>query len=344
MRRTVTAAGPADREAWDEYVESRPAATGYHRWAWRHVFEDAFGHDSVYLAARDEGGICGILPLVKFRSLLFGRFLVSLPFVNYGGVVADDEEAARALLDAAIAEAGAHGAKHIELRHMARHFPALPVRQHKVQMRLALPATAAAAWQALDNKVRNQVRKAEKCGLTAAAGGLELVDDFYAVFARNMRDLGTPVYTRRLFEALLRHFPADVSVHVVRLGAAPVAAGILVGYRETVENIWASSLREHRALCPNMLLYWAMMQHAIGSGRKVFDFGRSTPDEGTYRFKLQWGARPEPVSWEYWLAPTASVPDQQPGSPKFRLAVAAWKRMPLPLASWLGPRVVRSIP
>jgi serine/alanine adding enzyme len=341
---SVFAARPSERAAWDAYVESRPAATGYHRWAWRHVFEEAFGHEAVYLAARDESGLRGILPLVKFRSLLFGRFLVSLPFVNYGGVVADDEEAARALVDAAVSEARAHRATHIELRHMSRRFPALAVKQHKVQMRLPLPASDEAAWKALDNKVRNQVRKAEKSGLTTEAGGAGLVADFYSVFARNMRDLGTPVYTRRLFEAVLHHFPADASLHVVRLEGEPVAAGVLVGYRGIVENIWASSLREHRALCPNMLLYWAMLRDAIAAGREVFDFGRSTPDEGTYKFKVQWGARPEPVSWEYWLADGASLPDQSPGSGRFAAAVRAWTRLPLWLANTLGPPIVRGIP
>jgi serine/alanine adding enzyme len=344
MALSVFAAGPSERAAWDAYVESRPQATGYHRWAWRHVFEEAFGHETVYLAARDEGGFRGVLPLVKFRSLLFGRLLVSLPFVNYGGVVADDEPAARALLEAALAEARAHRAKHVELRHMARWFPELAVKQHKVQMRLALAATHEAAWKALDNKVRNQVRKAEKSGLTREAGGLELVDDFYAVFAQNMRDLGTPVYTRRLFEAVLRHFPADASLHIVRLGSVPVAGGVLVGYRTVVENIWASSLREHRALCPNMLLYWGMFQHAIDNGREVFDFGRSTPDEGTYKFKVQWGARPEPVSWEYWLADGATLPDHSPENSRFAAAVRAWTRLPLWVANTLGPPIVRHIP
>ncbi len=339
---TAPAALPeTDPAAWDAYVLSRPEATGYHLWRWREVFERAFGHQCVYLAARSDGQIVGILPLVKFRSPLFGRFLVSLPFVNYGGIVADSEEAARALLEAAQRELATHRGKHVELRHMTRFFPELPVKQHKVQMHLPLVDNAEAAWKALDSKVRNQVRKAEKSELTSVTGGLELVPEFYPVFARNMRDLGTPVYSVRLFEEVLRQFPDAAHVHVVRLGATPIAAGLTYGFREIVENPWASSLREHRALCPNMLLYWHMIRDSIARGYRTFDFGRSTPNEGTYQFKTQWGAQPTPVSWEYALAPGTALPDQSPKNSKFEKLIEIWQKLPLPVANALGPRIVR---
>ena len=334
-----------DPSAWDAYVDAHPRATQYHRWAWRRVFERAFGHECVYLAAQDlDGDITGVLPLVYFRSALFGRFLVSLPFVNYGGVLADDARAAETLANAARAVARERRCSHVELRHRARQFEALPVKQHKVTLLRTLEASLDQAWKALDNKVRNQVRKAEKSGLTVVDGGSELLREFYPVFAQNMRDLGTPVYSPRFFEEVLAQVPEASRTFVVRKDAEPVAAGIALVHRDTVEVPWASSLRKYRQLCPNMLLYWSVIRWAIGRGLHVLDFGRSTPDEGTFHFKKQWGAQPVPLYWEYWLAEGLSLPDHSPKNPKFRLAVATWQRLPLWFANALGPHVVRSIP
>jgi FemAB-related protein (PEP-CTERM system-associated) len=199
-------------------------------------------------------------------------------------------------------------------------------------------------WQAIDRKVRNQVRKAEKSALTAVHGGLELVPEFYEVFARNMRDLGTPVYAKRLFETILEEFPGTAETFVVRTGTTPIAASLTFRWREVTEVPWASSLREHRASCPNMLLYWTMLRRAIEVGSTTFDFGRSTPNESTYHFKTQWGATGTPFAWEYWLASGGSLPDQSPANPKFQLAIETWKRLPIWLTNRVGPYLVRSIP
>ena len=341
MRDVVSRATDADRPEWDAFVESRPGASGYHAWAWRDVFTRAFGHESIYLIARREANVAGVLPLVRMSSPLFGRILTSLPFVNYGGVVAVDEAAEHALLTEAAGIASSLQCRHVELRHMGRRFADLPCRQHKVTMRLKL---GEGLWDRLDRKVRNQVRKAQKSGLTAASGGAEFLADFYTVFARNMRDLGTPVYARAVFDEVLRAFPGRARVMVVRHEGRPIAAGI--GYRTGTlfEVPWASSIREFNALCPNHMLYWHAIESAQAEGVQVFDFGRSTPGEGTFKFKEQWGAEPEPLHWEYWLPPGHDLPDQGPTNPKFRLAIEGWKRLPLWLANAAGPRIVRWIP
>jgi FemAB-related protein (PEP-CTERM system-associated) len=332
------------RGEWDAFVAAHPDATGYHLWAWRRVFEQAFGHETCYLAARRGGDVVGVLPLVAFRSWLFGRFMVSLPFVNYGGVLAVDEEIAQALLEVARHGALERGCTHLELRHTARRLPDLPVKQHKVGMTLALEPDATKAWERLDRKVRNQVRKAQKSELVSVVGGRELLDEFYAIFAVNMRDLGTPVYGREFFDRVLAEFPEAARVHVVRKGDTPVAAGITYAWRDVIENPWASSLREYRALCPNNLLYWSMIEHAIANGFRTLDFGRSTPNEGTYEFKRQWGAVASPLYWEYALVSAESMPDQSPANPKFKSAIELWKRLPVPVATAIGPHIVRSIP
>jgi len=332
-----------DEAAWNAYVDRHPEACGYHLWRWRQIFEQVFGHRTVYAAAMRDGRIVGVLPLVLFASPVFGRFVVSLPFVNYGGVVADDDEAAARLVEYASAYTRQQGASHLELRHDRRRFPQLAPKEHKVAMTLALPADADTLWAALDRKVRNQVRKAEKSELTTEVGGRDLVGAFYHVFCRNMRDLGTPVYSTRLFEGVLDRFPDRTRIVVVRHGGAPVAAGLTWRWRTRTEVPWASSLREFNAMSPNNLLYWTILKQAIADGSTVMDFGRSTPDEGTFHFKKQWGASPSPLCWEYDVS-SGALPDQSPKNPKFRLAIQAWQRLPLSVANVVGPRIVRSIP
>ena len=329
---------------WDDYVEHASAATVYHLWCWRDVFEGVFGHRCHYLAALRHGAVVGVLPLVEFRSRLFGRFAVSLPFVNYGGAIADDVEARDRLVEHAARLVSEGGLSHVELRHTDRLCPQLPERQHKVAMRLPLPATSDALWHTIDRKARNQIRKAQKSGLDVREGREELLDGFYGVFAENMRDLGTPVYPRRLFEAVARVLPNSVRVHQVRLGSEVVAGALTIQWRSGVEVPWASSLQRHRDKCPNNLLYWSMLEGAVGRGMTIFDFGRSTPGEGTFHFKQQWGAVASPFHWEYLLASGRQVPDQSPKNPKFRAAIAAWQRLPLWVANRLGPIIVRDIP
>jgi serine/alanine adding enzyme len=206
-----------------------------------------------------------------------------------------------------------------------------------------LPGDVDTLWTALDRKVRNQVRKAEKSQLVASTAGVEGLAEFYAVFARNMRDLGTPVYSPRLFEAVLTTFPDRARLVIVRLGTTPVAAGLTWRWRGRTEVPWASSLREHNALAPNNLLYWTILKEAIAAGSTSLDFGRSTPNEGTFHFKKQWGAEPTPLCWEYDVV-RGTLPDQSPKNPKFRLAILAWQKLPLRLANAIGPRIVRAIP
>jgi FemAB-related protein (PEP-CTERM system-associated) len=269
---------------------------------------------------------------------------VSLPFLNYGGLLADDQDVARALVDAARSEALAFRASHVELRHLKRQCDGLPARRHKVRVTLPLPASSDVLWTSLDRKIRNQVRKAQKEGLEASEGGAELVDEFYAVFARNMRDLGTPVYPKSLFLETLVAFDGAARVFVVRRDGRTMAAGITVTAAGIALNPWASSLREFRHLCPNMLLYWAMLHRAIDDGASMFDFGRSTRGAGTHQFKLQWGGQEQDLHWEYVLLSRAAPPDQGPSNSKFDRVIALWQRLPLVIANTFGPFIAKQLP
>jgi serine/alanine adding enzyme len=329
---------------WDEYIGRSDEATGYHRAAWAGAIHRGLGREPRYLVAERDGEVLGVLPLVLFDSRWFGRFIVSMPFLNYGGVVAESPEVEAALLHGAIAEAKRARAAHLELRHTRQHFPHLPARRHKVAMRLALRRTVDEQWKVLDRKVRNQVRKAEKNGLQAEIGREELLPAFYDVFARNMRDLGTPVYPPRFFREILLAFPDAARIFCVRQGPLPLAASLVFWDREMIEVPWASSLRSYNPLCANVLLYWEMLRFAIERGFATFDFGRSTPHEGTYEFKRQWGAEPQPLVWEYWLAEGRTLPDLSPANGRFAPAIAVWRRLPVGFTRALGPLIVRNIP
>lgn len=337
----VSIATPSDRADWERFVATHGDEPGYHSWAWQQVFRNAFGHRCVYLMARRGNTVTGVLPLVEIRSRLFGNTMTSLPFLNYGGVIADSPEAGDALIAAARDEAQQRRCGHVELRHIGRQFPELPAKRHKVSMRLPLGQDL---WASLDRKVRNQIRKAEKSGLEIQRGGPELIRDFYKVFARNMRDLGTPVYSRRLFEEVMTAFPDQSLIHVVRLKGEPVAAGFTYRTETMVQLPWASSIREFNPLCPNVLMYWDAIQFAQSTGASTFDMGRSTPDEGTFRFKAQWGAQPVPLHWEYQLVTLTDMPNVSPANPKFQFAIALWQKLPLALTRRVGPMIVRTIP
>ena len=329
---------------WDAYVEQHPEATQYHQHAWPELIARAFGHRPIFLIAFRDEKPAGVFPLVLMQSRWFGCFLVSLPFVNYGGLLGESEEVEQALWVKAQEIARQSKSQHVEARHV-RPRPFISHRkQHKVGMILQLAEDADAQWKAFDPKLRNQIRKAERSSLTARFGGIHDLSGFYEVFAQNMRDLGTPVYSQGFFEEVLQTFAGTATVCSVLLDNRVVAAGIAMTYRDSMEMPWASSLRDARPLCPNNLLYWTVIQHAIKLGLRQFDFGRSTPGEGTYNFKEQWGAQPLPLSWEYWTASSAGLPDLSPKNPQYGMAIQAWKRLPLWLTKAVGPRIVRHIP
>lgn len=328
---------------WDTYLSQHPEATVELLWGWREVYQRAFAHDCVYLAARRHGAVVGVLPLVRYRSRLFGRFVVSLPYFNYAGIVADDGAVIQAILAKANEVARLHRAHHVEFRHRARVLREQPCRENKVGFARQLPSTSEALWAAIDRKVRNQVRKAQKEGLKTVEGGAELIDQFYAVFAENMRDLGTPVFPKALFVETSRVFPSRARLFVVRSGEAPVAAALALTFRDTVLVPWASSLRAFRQQCPNTLLYWSVMEWAIQGGFTNFDFGRSTIGAGTAHFKEQWGGSPRQLHTEYLMLKGEVLPDQGTTNRKLASAIACWQRLPLPVANRIGPMIIRHL-
>ena len=332
-----------DRAHWDRYVASAPLSTFCHQAAWREIMTAVLGHESFYFAAIDERGDWrGVLPLVRVRSLL-GHYLISLPFLNDGGPLGDPD-AQQSLVEYAVAEAKRSGASLLEMR--SREVVPGPVTPsyRRVAVHLSLPSSIDELWAStLRAKLRSQIRRPGKEGMTFRCGAAEL-DGFYTVFARNMRDLGTPVLPRAFFERGASSFGASmIFAAVYNSTGAPVAGACCLHWRDELEVTWASSLKEYNRLSPNMLLYASLMEEAIDRDVKVFNFGRCTPGGSTHRFKQQWGGRDVPLPWPFWSRHAAvGVPSAK--NPFYRLATAAWSHLPVGVANRLGPVLARLLP
>ncbi len=343
--KVVQVSNDQDRASWEQFVLGHPLASGYHALAWQSVVRRVFGHRIYALMAKDEDdAVRGVLPLILTDSPMFGRFLTSMAFLNYGGVLADDVAVSAALLSEAAEIARTVGASHIELRQSEPLESDWPMRSHKVSLRLALPPEYGVLFKAFPSKLRSQIKRAQKEGMEVRIGGDELLDDYYRVFSRCMRDLGTPVYEKGFFRAIVETFPKEVRLCVVFLHGRPLASGLLYGFRSRLEIPWAASDRKFSRLAPNMLLYSAVLEYACHEGYQEFDFGRSSIGDGSYRFKEQWGAKPHQLYWYYWLAEGRDMPQLNPHNPKYKAAIIFWRRLPLPVANMLGPHIVKHLP
>lgn len=330
--------------AADFAMAQKPAWLSRHP-AWLQILQYGQQHHPYLLEATESGRVVGLLPLAFVKSYLFGRFLVGLPYLNVGGVLSTDEEVTRRIINRAVDLADLLRVRYLELRHESHvDHPHLTAKQtHKVHMRLQLPDFPGPLWEGFDASVRNQVRKGEKNGLSVVWGRRELLPEFYAVFSDNMRVLGTPVYSLRLFAQVLRAFPTQSELCVVRQHGGPIAAALLLHGNGVTEVPSAGSLREFRKSNANMLMYWHMLKRAIQRGQSIFDFGRSTPGSGTYRFKEQWGAKPSPSVWQYYVR-HGRINELRQDNPKYQRLIRVWQRLPLRVTQWLGPRIVRGIP
>ena len=342
---SVTELDAGAGERWNAFVDAHPRGTLYHKLPWRDVIRTAFGHRTHYLQATDAAGVVrGVLPLVRLKSLMFGDYLVSVPFVNYGGALGDEPGTEQTLMRSASELAADLGVSHIEFRDTVERSQGWVPRTDKVVMELALPDDVDALGKRLGTKMRTKIRRPLKAGAKVRHGGAELLADFYEVFARNMRDLGTPVYSPRFFSTITNKLGDAVTILVITVDGRPAPAAFLIGDRDRLEVPWGSSVREFNRIKINMLLYWEALKRSIEDGYRVFDFGRSTRDSGTYDFKTQWGAQPRQLYWHYWLRTGVDLPALTPDNPKYRLAIRTWQRLPLWMTKTFGPWIVRSLP
>jgi FemAB-related protein (PEP-CTERM system-associated) len=329
---------------WDAFVAATPGSALGHAAAWAQILRVAYGLAPHYLAARDaNGALAGVLPLVCFRTLRGHRELVSLPFLDTGGVLASDALAERTLLEGARELMRELGARALELRQLCplREGPAAP-EQSRVDLVMQLDAGEEAQWKALGSKVRNQTRKASQSGLVPATSGTarERVGGFFAPFAINMRDLGSPPHARRFYEVAAEVFGDRLSIHLALLGDRSVGGLVAIDFAGTVTVPWASTLRSERARCPNNLIYWEAIRWAITRGAREFDFGRSPRESGTHRFKLGWGAQERQLSWIRFRSDGEPAPAATSSAgPLMQRIARAWTRLPVGVATALGARL-----
>jgi FemAB-related protein (PEP-CTERM system-associated) len=303
--------------------------------------------------------ILGVLPLVHLKHRIFGNCLVSLPFVDSGGILANCREAEDILLSEAIKIGRETGASRIELRHerplascneinafcseSSRKPLQVVTRSDKVRMLLNLPDSSEMLMTSFKSKLRSQITKPLKEGLTSSTGGAELLEDFYKVFLVNMRDLGSPVHSMKLMRHVLSEFSECSKIVVIYKAKEPVAAALVVGFEKVLRNPWASSLRKYASLSPNMLLYLRVLEYACDNGYQVFDFGRSSAGEGTHKFKEQWGALPAPLYWHY-ISLDGKLPNpESSGKERFEKATRYWQKLPLVVTKIIGPSIRKHI-
>jgi FemAB-related protein (PEP-CTERM system-associated) len=345
------------QDAWDDYVASQSGANIYQQFGWKRVIEASYGRKAFYLAAvrkpeRHVGDeeIIGVLPLICLKHFLFGKSLISMPYFDMGGVLSNDEQTTKSLINTAIELGKRLKVDAVEIRQNEpaqysdiQDDVAFKTQTNKVRMLLELPETSDKLMKSFKSKLRSQIRKPTKAGLTSRIGGLELLDDFYRVFSINMRDLGSPVHAKRFIENVLREFAETGKIVIVYSDNTPVAASVVVGFRDILENPWASSLKNYSRLSPNMLLYWIMLEYACDTGYNWFDFGRSAPDEGTYKFKKQWGAKPAPLYWHHIYLNGQPSDTESSGKSKFDSAIRQWKKLPVSMTRFIGPMIRRHI-
>ncbi len=331
-------------DRWSEYVARSPRATIAHQVGWRYVMARGLEHTPRYFVAHDGDTVTGILPLFLVTTWWRSRYLISLPWIDYGGICADDETTEKLLLESAQRLAASCSAEFIEFRSIEKLHLDLSLRDDKVTFLLPLNSDKEILWKGFDAKLRNQIRKSQKSELTTEFAGVEKLDEFYTVFAHNMRDLGTPVWGKTFFASILCKFAESAQLILVRKDNKVIAGGLVLAFKDRLYVPSASSYRSALEYCPNHALYWAVIEHGCARGYKYLDFGRSSKDGNTFNFKKQWGAPPTQLTWQYSLHRTKELPSINPSNPKYRMFINMWRRLPLSFANYLGPKLIKNFP
>jgi FemAB-related protein (PEP-CTERM system-associated) len=332
----------AREPAWDRYVAAAPEGTFFHLAGWRRVIEEAFRHRAHYLMAERDGAITGVLPLVHMQSRLFGSGLVSVPFCVYGGPIASDAQSLQALIDRCADLMKRLDTDLIEFRSRQPCAEGWPTRcDLYATFRRPLAGAEEANLKAIPRKQRAVVRKGIANGLTARID--QDAERFHRIYAESVRNLGTPVFSRRYFRVLVECFRDCCDILTVEEGGTALSAVLSFYFRDEVLPYYGGGTPQARLRAANDFMYWELMRQAAPRGVRVFDFGRSKFGTGSFDFKKNWGFTPEPLHYQYQVRPGRAIPEHNPLNPKYRLLIAAWKRLPLAVANRLGPPIVRGI-
>jgi FemAB-related protein (PEP-CTERM system-associated) len=329
-------------DRWDAYVQRAEMATFFHRAGWKTVLEKAFGHNTHFLYALDDGEIVGILPLAQVKSVLFGNTLSSLPFCVYGGIVADNEQVAQTLRQQACRLADSLGVGALELRNRQAGNSNWPVKDLYYTFRKAIDPDDEVNLKAIPNRQRAMVRKGIEEGLLSEWA--DTTERLFRVYAESVRNLGTPVFSSKYLRMLQEVFGSDCSVLMITHKGRDVAAVMSFYFRDEVIPYYGGSTAAARLLKGvNHLMYWELMRRSREQGYRLFDFGRSKAGTGPFSFKKNFGFEPQPLPYEYYLVTSDAIPDVNPLNPRYRLMINVWSKLPLPVANFIGPFLARSL-
>lgn len=337
----VRSMSDSDSDAWDAFVNVHPEATFFHRSGWRKVLERAFGHRTYYLLAEVNGKVVGVLPLARIHSRLFHDALISTPFCVYGGPIACDPYTRDALVDAASELARQLGVEYMELRQITSLERDWPAKSMYVTFRRELTEDHDFNLSAVPRKQRAVIRKAVAASLDVCVD--ESIDDFYHIYSESVRNLGTPVFSRRYVRTLLEVFPEETEILTVRHKGRPISSVLSFYFRDEVLPYYGGGTTAARDLKAYDLMYWELMRRAVDRGVRVFDFGRSKRDTGSFSYKIHWGFEPQPLHYEYELVRMQAMPDISPKNPKYEKFIKTWSRLPLSVSQLLGPMLARSL-
>ena len=343
MSVTVQYLQASDEDAWNSYVKLHKQGSPFHLTSWRDAISRAFGHNSLYLGAWKGDKLCGILPLTHVKSFLFGNILSSVAFAAYGGPLADDSSIRDALLSAAGKEAKKRNADYVELKWKETVDCELPGNDLYVTFVKELSSDHDENLKAIPRKQRAMVRKGIKSDLKPHVGN-EYLDAFYDIFSVNVHRLGTPVYGKNWFEALLTTFDKNAEILVVEYQGKIISGVFTIYFKDTVLPYYAASLVEYRKYAPNDFQYWTLMQRAVEKGCRYFDFGRSKKGTGQFNFKKHWGFTPRQLDYRYILNRAEEVPAINPLNPRYKRKIEMWRKLPLPITRLAGPHIVKYIP
>lgn len=330
-----------EMQRWDKFVMSCPEATFFHRAGWKTVIERAFGHRTWFLYAETEGRIEGVLSLAEVKSRLFGHTLCSLPFCVYGGIAATTESARRALDQAAQALAQQRQVDYLEYRNLAPFHRDWPSKDLYVTFRKEIFPEIEQNMSAIPRKQRAMVRKGIRAGLRS--GVEEDIEQFFCAYSASVHRLGTPVFPKKYFRLLKQTFGNDCELLTITKDGRTVSSVMSFYFRDEVLPYYGGGTAEARELAANDFMYWELMRRACERGCRIFDFGRSKRDTGSYDFKRNWGFEPQALSYEYQLHRAKAVPDHNPLNPKYQMLIKAWQKLPLRIANLVGPHIVKNL-
>ena len=325
---------------WDSYVQHHTEGSLFHLSKWKEVVETTFGHQSHYLAAYTQGQIVGVFPLFEMKSMLFGHFMVSVPFAELGGPLADNENVREMLLNRAVEIATSNGTAYLEMKNISP-INGLPKKDLYYNFSRRIDADPEANLLAIPRKSRAMVRKGIKAGLLSDWGN-HLLDEFYALLSRNYHRLGTPIFPKKFFREFLNVFKDNAELMIVRKKNGDPIAGVLTFYYQNrVMPYYAGSLTEYRALAANDFMYWALLKRGSERGYEIFDFGRSKIDTGSFSFKKNWGFEPRPLAYQYHLVKGEALPNLSPTNPKYAKKIELWRKMPFAMTKMIGPSLAK---